>query len=553
MAKKVLSIRVEEKTTLIVHMDYGTAAPMVYGCMRVTTPQGAIEDGVIKDAFAISRRIKKACEEKMIKTKDAIFTIASSKIANRQVTIPAVPKQKIQDVVEAKAHDYFPVDVNNYTFAYTSHGEERNTDEGNLLDLLVFAAPNSLIESYYTLADALGFNVVSLDCDGNSVFQIMKRQSPTGVAMSIQINRLNTLINIMAGDKLLLQRVIPYGISSVTDYMLSDGSFHVESFDDAFDLITSHQVLLQSFDYDESNTSVSYKKRIDVTDSLSSLLSNITRVIEYYNTRDKEHPITEIICSGAGASAVGIHELLNTELGIHTSTPKDLQGVKFAKKIVLNRSILQYVGCFGATFEPVGFIPKDMILKSKSKSSTFSMLVVFGAAVVLAIGLAVLSILQVVSVNNTKTELESKIASLKPIEDRYNQLVDIEDQYAIYESVENTVETANNDLHTIIDEIAEKCPKNFLINAITTTEAGVTINATTKDKLSGIAALKMKLDTIEKIDGVAIKTITATENEQTKEREYAYSISCSYTKNLYTEDNAASASNQSTQTTETNN
>ena len=229
MAKKILSIRVEEKTTLIVHMDYGTPTPMVYGCMRVSTPQGAIEDGLIKDAFAISRRIKKACEEKQIKTRDVIFTIGSSKIANRQVTIPSVPKQKIQEVVEAKAHDYFPVDVNNYTFAYSSHGEERETDEGKLLDLLVFAAPNSLIESYYTLAEALDFNIVALDCDGNSVFQIMKRQSPEGVAMSIQINRLSTLINIMAGDKLLLQRVVPNGISSVTDFMMSDPSFHVDS------------------------------------------------------------------------------------------------------------------------------------------------------------------------------------------------------------------------------------------------------------------------------------------------------------------------------------
>ena len=431
MAKKILSIRVEEKTTLIVHMDYGTPTPMVYGCMRVSTPQGAIEDGLIKDAFAISRRIKKACEEKQIKTRDVIFTIGSSKIANRQVTIPSVPKQKIQEVVEAKAHDYFPVDVNNYTFAYSSHGEERETDEGKLLDLLVFAAPNSLIESYYTLAEALDFNIVALDCDGNSVFQIMKRQSPEGVAMSIQINRLSTLINIMAGDKLLLQRVVPYGISSVTDFMMSDPSFHVDSYEAAFDLITSHQVLLQSFDYDENNTSVSYKKRIEVTESLNSLFSNIIRVIEYYNTRDKEHPITEIICSGAGASAVGIHELLNSELGIHTSTPKDLQGVKFAKKIVLNRSILQYVGCFGACFEPVGFVPKDMIIKAKGKSTIYMASVIFGAAAVLCIIMAAISFFQVMSANNTQTELETKIAGLKPIEDRYNQLTKIEDYYAI--------------------------------------------------------------------------------------------------------------------------
>lgn len=538
MAKKVLSIRVEEKTTLIVHMDYGTSNPMVYGCMRVTTPPGAVEDGMIKDAFAISRRIKKACEEKIIKTKDVIFTIASSKIANRQVTIPAVAKPKIQALVEAKASEYFPVDINNYTFAYSSHGEERVTDEGNMMDLLVFAAPNSLVESYYTLADSLDFNVVSLDCDGNSVFQIMKCQNPTGVAMSVQINRLNTLINIMAGDKLLLQRVIPYGISTVTDYMIGDTSFNVEKFEDAFDLITSHQVLLQSFEYDESNKSVSYKKRIEATECLSSLLSNISRVIEYYNNRDKDHPITEIICSGAGASAVGIHELLNHELGIHTTTPKDLQGVKFAKKIVLNRSILQYVGCFGATFDPVGFMPKDIIAKAESKSSAFSMAVIFGAAVVLCIVMIVVSALQVVSVENKKADLETKIAGLKPMEDRHTQLTKMKKQYDIYQTLEYYTETPDNDLHEVITEISKKCPKNFKINAITTKERVITINATTTDKLSSISALKMKLDTIDKIMDIQIKSITTTQDETTKQSQYTYSISCSY---LYVAKNAENA------------
>ena len=52
----------------------------------------------------------------------------------------------------------------------------------------------------------------------------------------------------------------------------------------------------------------------------------------------------------------------------------------------------------------------------------------------------------------------------------------------------------------------------------------------------------MKLDTIDKIDGVSIKTITATENEDTQEREYAYSITCYYTKMLVNTDDSQSSS-----------
>ena len=79
MAKKVVVVRVGEKTTHIVHMESGTNSPTVYGCVRVPTPEKAVKEGIIIDVMEVARRIKKACQEKGIRTKDAIFSIASSK------------------------------------------------------------------------------------------------------------------------------------------------------------------------------------------------------------------------------------------------------------------------------------------------------------------------------------------------------------------------------------------------------------------------------------------------------------------------------------------
>ncbi len=41
---------------------------------------------------------------------------------------------------------------------------------------MVFAAPSDLIDSYYTLANAAGLHIESIDADGNAVFQVMRRQ-----------------------------------------------------------------------------------------------------------------------------------------------------------------------------------------------------------------------------------------------------------------------------------------------------------------------------------------------------------------------------------------
>ena len=51
MAKKVVVVRVGTETIRIVHMDNTPDNPTVYGCVRVPTPQGAVEDGEVKTSW----------------------------------------------------------------------------------------------------------------------------------------------------------------------------------------------------------------------------------------------------------------------------------------------------------------------------------------------------------------------------------------------------------------------------------------------------------------------------------------------------------------------
>ena len=54
MAKKVVVVRVGTETIRIVHMDNTPDNPTVYGCVRVPTPQGAVEDGEVKNIMDVT-------------------------------------------------------------------------------------------------------------------------------------------------------------------------------------------------------------------------------------------------------------------------------------------------------------------------------------------------------------------------------------------------------------------------------------------------------------------------------------------------------------------
>ena len=57
MAKKVVVVRIGAKTTHIVHMEYMTNNPTIYGCMRIPTPEGAYDDGMIRDVMEMGQLI----------------------------------------------------------------------------------------------------------------------------------------------------------------------------------------------------------------------------------------------------------------------------------------------------------------------------------------------------------------------------------------------------------------------------------------------------------------------------------------------------------------
>lgn len=529
MAKKVIVVHVGEHEVQIVHMENTDSNPTVYGCVRFPTPENCVQDGMIVDVAEIAVRIHKACEEKGIRTKDVVFTVASNKIASRETSIPVVNKAKIQPLVMAKVPDLFPIDAEKYLFSHVLQGAPREDENGEKTqDVMVFAAPSDLIDSYYTLADAAGLHIVSIEAQGNAVFQIMKRQAKCNVSMSVQINDTTTLVNIISGQKLLLQRVIPYGVNVFTEIMMQEPAFQTPTEEKAYTLLKRNRVLLPSMGEQNPTQDASLAKRIEVTENAAYLLGNITRVIEYYNTRYKEQPIEEIICMGQGCAIAGIHELLTNELGIQAYTPEELLGIRFSRLITINAYILQYVNCFGSVFDSVNFVSRAIAQRAEKKGSLTSAILVFVGCVAISIVLAGLSILQLMDAQTENERMTVRESAMDEIQAEYNELLALEKNHELLASIDRFTTTNNNGFHDLLKEIESYCPHTFKIQSIKTDELEVQVSATSTDKLLSLSALQIQLNKINKIENVKIDSITRTKESVTKRKQYAYTISFNY-------------------------
>ena len=418
----------------------------------------------------------------------------------------------------------------NFNISKKKNAEEGEEAPQDVLDLLVYAAPIDLVRSYYALAEGCDFNVMAIEVDGNGIFQIMKRQVNEGVEMAVQINRDATLINIMSKDKLLLQRTIPYGASTIVEAVMNEPAFQAPEYDKAFKIIMTQRVLLYNLNASNPQNDLSMQKRIELTQSASSLIGNIYRVIEYYNSRYREEPVSGIIVTGDGAKIAGIHELMANELGIPTRTPSELQGVQFNRQIEVNVNILQYVGCFGAVYSPVNFIPEDIKNKTATRESIKGIAAVFAASIIVSIVMVTFSMIVAGTAKSSYEQSAQKERALQPVQAQYDNLQNDMKRILTYMKMEGITDTNNNKLHAILEQVKETCPKDFTISAVNVTNKGGTISCVSTDKkLSSVSALVIRLNLITNIKNVKISSsIVKDEDGVTKKQQYKYTISFDY-------------------------
>ena len=217
MAMKVLGIEIGERLIKVCETNMGRKSRKVFGCAMFQTPHDAVMDGEISNVEAVAEAIRDNLRNEGIKNRKVVFTIASSRIATREVLLPPVRDNKIKPLVEANASDYFPVDMSNYQITYTVQ-DRKMAGQNAGCRVLVMAAPISILEGYFSLATLLGFQIQALDYAGNSQYRLLDLQPLDGVTMFADIDSTYSITTVVRRNKMLMQRMFPSGID---DYILA--------------------------------------------------------------------------------------------------------------------------------------------------------------------------------------------------------------------------------------------------------------------------------------------------------------------------------------------
>lgn len=511
---KVLSIEITNDSVTIVEVSASKKQTSVHDVVIFDTPEGSFEDGFIRDKDVMGSAIKEQLSSKGINNKNVIFNLASTKIVNREVVIPAVAEKKVAGIINSNASEYFPVNIEDYVIAH-SVLETVATEEGKNMRVMVVAAPQQMIRTYYDLASVAGLHVQSIDYVGNAMLQMIKTQTAANsTTMVVQIGSEATILNIVNGDTLLLQRTVPYGINATVAEVMEEKDVDAAT---ALTMLQTERMITVDFDDDA------------ITGSLRYLINNIGRVMDYYSSRNPDKPIDDVYLTGDGALVRGIDGLFKIQLNVSTKVMDSLYNVTFDEKI--NKQIynpVYLISAIGATFAPMGFVLKEQAAKAASRSSTAIFIVILVVAVLAAAVLIATSFIKYTAALAEKRAVEAQIAQIQDIEQIYNTYLASQSEYNEMLRLYDSTKISNEYMRELWESLEDAIPSDSKISGFASDSSGVSITVTSAN-YDSIARFVTELKKINCIENVFIASISEAEIDASGDvLSYSYTVTCTY-------------------------
>lgn len=542
MAGKVVCIKIGYSVTQVAEMDQDTRNLRIRQNFLFETPEQVIdEEGVhVTDEFV--EKIKSGMAENGITSTRVIFTIFSNRVANRDITLPLVKEKKIQPMLIANSKEYFPVDLTKYQLVYRVISTDKTKKQ---MELSVFAVPNTIVESYQALAKALQLQLVDLDYYGNSVYQAMMHGMSQELSATLCIEDNSSMITVIQNGRTVLQRSIGYGIDEAVETLrrspiMNQGTTYLQALQTMQKNTCFHSVLKGESEGESISMNPRGESAKDsVTKSLTMLIGNVSRVLDYFTSRHSDIELKEISLVGLGAACLGLDQLLGNELGIPVKVPGKASGWGSTGDV--------YYALMGATIKPLKFVlEKEEKKKTPEDGESLRTPVLVaslcaGVAVILCVAGLLMNVFTAASNRSMKKQIEDKKDAITV----YNEYIQSKALYDGLTKMGDMTKEPNSDFLNFLRQMEEKMPSDLLVSKFTASAQGITMSVETKTKESAAEAI-MQLRTFDCLGVIDCSEVKENINDSGEKSEL-FDITVTYDNTSETETQEQPAEQETTQ------
>ncbi len=306
--------------------------------------------------------VRKALQSANISAKQAITAVSGESIIVRYIQLPDMPEEELKNALKWEAEEYIPFHIDEVNIDSVILGK---AGEGGKVDVLLVSAKKELVNEHVDLVRAVGLTPLIIDVDSFAFlncFEVNYQPNPTDVIALINIGAEITSINIYIGGISRFSRDISIAGDTITTSIQSRlGTSFVEAEEikiaegapvaseeaegegpsetGLLDTIrgTVEKITGEEMEED-SKEAIAVKV---VKNSLTNLVSEIRRSIQFFENQANGRVVQSIVLGGGTSKLRNIDKFFANELNLPVEIIDPLRRISVVGKDIDSDALIK--------------------------------------------------------------------------------------------------------------------------------------------------------------------------------------------------------------------
>jgi len=268
------------------------------------------------DREAVAKQIKSLLSENGIKSKLAVASLTEMQTFTKIIETPKLSEKELSQALKWEAEQYIPMPLEDVNMDFVILNSDVGADK---MQILLAAAPISLVEKYISTLSSCGLEVTALENEGIALLRVFKRSDENRLIVNLAASTTN--IYIFKKEIIVLARTIASGSNVLTRVLASDLNLPAASAEEYKRTYGLNEAQMEGRAYNI------LKPFID------NLVSEITQSLTYFKEKYPNEVIKQIVITGGGAMLPQISTYLSQKLQIETIISNPWEGFTIERKV----------------------------------------------------------------------------------------------------------------------------------------------------------------------------------------------------------------------------
>ena len=280
------------------------------GYGSVDVPMGAVADGEIVDAAAVSSAIKELWRRSNVRGKNVNVGVSNQRVIVRLIDLPFMERGELQNAIQYQAQDYIPMAVEDSILDFQIIGDYMTPSDEHMMEVLLVAAHREMIGNTVTAIESAGLKLDQIDVSSFAVVRAL--MGDVDEVLPTDDGQATAIIHISSGltNITVVERGVPRfnRISSLAGSTFTQSIANVLNigFDEAEDL--KRRVGLPNIESGETEAvpgiDPEYVQVVhqSIEREVNKFIAEVRRSLDYYLTQTAQvRTIQRILLTGSGA------------------------------------------------------------------------------------------------------------------------------------------------------------------------------------------------------------------------------------------------------------